>query len=286
MGYGPLVRCLSGLTSLWRYPDDPVSFSDSTFVHPDHYGARLAAIAALAALIAREQSGRGGRVRLSQAEAILAQLAEPLAREALSPGTVGPIGNTGTDGAPWSVYPCAGDDEWCVITVRDDEDWRRLRRALAEPAWAADPELEREPHRLRRRAEIDARLAQWTRRHSPRAVTAILQAAGVPAGFMQRGEEYERDPQLLAREFFAAFEQPGLEPRTIERAPFHSQRIPDPQSGPAPELGEHTREVCSELLGMDEEQIERLIAAGALEKPAYPARDRPPSTTDPSPALR
>ena len=285
MGYGPLVRCLSGLTSLWRYPDDPASFSDSTFVHPDHYGARLAAIAALAALIAREHSGRGARMALSQAEAILAQLAQPLAREALSPGTVGPIGNTGTEGAPWGVYPCAGDDEWCVITVRDDEDWGRLRRALAEPAWAADPELKREPHRLRRRAEIDAHLAQWTRRHSPRAVTEILQAAGVPAGFMQRGEEYERDPQLLSREFFAAFEQPGLEPRTIERAPFHSQRIPDPQPAPAPELGEHTREVCSELLGMGEDQIERLIAAGALEEPAYPEGGRPPSTPDPTPAL-
>ena len=285
MGYGPLVRCVTGLTSLWRYADDPASFSDSTFVHPDHYGARLAAIAALAALVARERSGRGARVALSQAEAILAQLAEPLAREVLSPGAAGSIGSAGTEGAPWGVYPCDGDDEWCVITVRDDEDWRRLRRALAEPAWAADPELEREPNRMRRRAEVDAHLAQWTRRHSPRAVTEILQAAGVPAAFMQRGDEYERDPQLLARDFFAALKQPGLEPRTIERAPFHSERIPDPQPAPAPALGEQTREVCMELLGMGEDQIERLIAAGALEEPACPSVHRPPSRPDPSSAL-
>ncbi|MDX6527092.1 MAG: hypothetical protein QOI43_2603, partial [Gaiellales bacterium] len=37
MGYGPLVRCVAGLTSLWRYPDDDESFSDSTVIHPDHF---------------------------------------------------------------------------------------------------------------------------------------------------------------------------------------------------------------------------------------------------------
>jgi crotonobetainyl-CoA:carnitine CoA-transferase CaiB-like acyl-CoA transferase len=43
LGYGPLVRCASGLTSLWRYRDDPESFSDSTTIHPDHYAARVTA---------------------------------------------------------------------------------------------------------------------------------------------------------------------------------------------------------------------------------------------------
>src|SRR5205085_8053228 len=75
MGYGPLVRAVSGLTSLWRYPDDEGSFSDSTVIHPDHFAARLSAIAALAALVGRGQSGRGAVLGVSQAEAILTQLA-------------------------------------------------------------------------------------------------------------------------------------------------------------------------------------------------------------------
>ena len=63
MGYGPLVRCASGLTSLWRYPDDAESFSDSTTIHPDHYAARVTAITALAALIARRRVGPRRRDR-------------------------------------------------------------------------------------------------------------------------------------------------------------------------------------------------------------------------------
>ena len=41
---------------------------------------------------------------------------------------------------PRGPYPCAGDEQWVVISVRDDDDWARLRTALGDPAWAADPE--------------------------------------------------------------------------------------------------------------------------------------------------
>ncbi len=271
MGYGPLVRCLAGLTSLWRYPDDPESFSDSTIVHPDHYAARLAGIAALSSLIARERGGRGAAITISQAEAILAQISELLTEEALSPGSSAPAGNAGAHAAPWGLYPCAGDDEWCAVTVRDDEDWRGLRRAIGNPPWAAHPALASAGGRVARRRQIDLRLAAWTRRRPSREVAARLQAEGVPAGFMQHGDEYERDPQLQARGFFARFEQPDLEARTIERAPFRSERIPPPVLRRAPAAGEHTREVCRELLGMDEREIERLLAAGVIEEPdRYP----------------
>ena len=128
-----------------------------------------------------------------------------LVEEALRPGAIVATGNAGRHAAPWGVYPCAGDDEWCVVTVRDDGDWRRLRGALGDPRWAADPDLARAAGRIARRAEIDARLAAWTRDRSPRALTAILQAAGVPAGFMQRPAELEHDPHLEARDVLRTF---------------------------------------------------------------------------------
>ncbi len=268
MGYGPLVRCASGLTSLWRYPDDPESFSDSTTIHPDHYAARITAITVLAALIARRRSGRGAEIAISQAETILMQIGTLLVQEAVRPGSAQATGNAGVGAAPWGAYRCAGDDEWCVVTVRDDEDWHRLRTALGDPAWAAGEELATATGRIALRAEIDQHLAAWIRRRSPREVTAALQDAGVPAGFMQRPAEFEDDPQLHARDFFRVLEQPGLEPRAVDNAPFRSQRIPAPPSVPAPEPGEHTREICAELLGIQAEEIDRLIARGALEEPA------------------
>jgi crotonobetainyl-CoA:carnitine CoA-transferase CaiB-like acyl-CoA transferase len=274
MGYGPLVRCSSGLTSLSRYPDDAESFADGTTIHPDHYAARVTAIAALAALIARRRSGRGAEIATAQAEAILMQIGALLVEEALHPGAVAATGNAGRHAAPWGVYPCAGDDEWCTVTVRDDDDWRRLRVALGDPSWAAAPELETTAGRLGRRAALDEHLAAWTCARSPRQVTATLQAAGVPAGFMQRSDEYEDDPQLQARDFFRVLEQPGLEPMTVDNAPFRSERIPEPAQARAPELGEHTRAVCAALLGMEAGEIDRLVATGALEEPVTGALPR------------
>jgi crotonobetainyl-CoA:carnitine CoA-transferase CaiB-like acyl-CoA transferase len=267
MGYGPLVRCISGLTSLWRYPDDDGGFSDGTTIHPDHYAARVTAITALAALIGRRRSGRGAEIATSQAEAILMQTGKLLVEESLRPGAVQATGNAGRHAAPWGIYPCAGDDEWCVVTVRDDDDWRRLRSALGDPEWAAGEDLATTTGRLARRTEIDERLTAWTRERRPREVTATLQAAGVPAGFMQRAAEYEDDPQLQARDFLRTFEQPGLEPMAIEHAPFRSELIPAPANAPAPEPGQHTREICTGLLDMDPDDVDRLVASGVLEEP-------------------
>jgi crotonobetainyl-CoA:carnitine CoA-transferase CaiB-like acyl-CoA transferase len=55
------VRARSGLTNLWRYPDDPEGFCDAITIYPDHTAARVGATAALAALIAARATGRGKR---------------------------------------------------------------------------------------------------------------------------------------------------------------------------------------------------------------------------------
>ena len=141
---------------------------------------------------------------------------------------------------------------------------------------------------MARRAEIDERLAAWTRARPPRTVTAALQDAGVPAGFMQRAEDYPADPHLQARDFFRMLEQPGLEPIMVDNMPFRSERVPEPAAAPAPALGEHTREVCLELLGMEPGEVDRLLACGALEEPVpvSPATGAGPSTGSPGPRRR
>jgi crotonobetainyl-CoA:carnitine CoA-transferase CaiB-like acyl-CoA transferase len=97
---------------------------------------------------------------------------------------------------------------------------------------------------------------------------------------MHRAAEYEDDPQLQARDFFRAFEQPGLDPVVIENAPFTSLRIPAPENTPAPAVGQHTREICVDLLGMDADDVEHLLAQGALEAPV----EANPDAGEPVPA--
>ncbi len=247
LGYGPIVRCASGIASLWRYPGDELAFGEPTTLYPDHYGARVCATAVLAALIRRRRTARGAYLEVAQAELIVNQLADVFLAASLGE----------QHGELWGVYPCAGDDEWCVITVRDDAQWRALCRVAgwAEASATVDREL------------LDGRLSAWTRTLPPRAVMERLQAAGVPAAMMMRPGDHETDPHLCARGISTELDQPGLGVVRMEQGPFRSRAIPPVRLSPAPQHGAHTREICADLLGLEEPEIDALFAAGVLEEP-------------------
>ena len=265
MGYGPLVRAAVGLTYLWRDPDDAGGFSDGITIYPDHVAARVLAIGALAALVRRRRTGQGGTASVSQAEVFLNAMATGFLQESLVPGSLVPMGNQSEFAAPHGVFPCEGDDEWCVVCVRTDAEWARLCQAIGRPELAADPELASLAQRLRHRARAEEALAQWTRGVTPAQAAQALQAAGIPAGAMLRLSGFSTEPHLKARGYFRDLEQPGLGMLFTESGPTRAERLPDPLIRPAPLMGEHTREVAAQWLGLSAPEIEALLAAGVLE---------------------
>lgn len=272
MGYGPLVRASTGLSSLWCYPDVPNSYSDGTTIYPDHIAARVAALGVLALLIRRERTGRGGQVSMAQAEIFLNSNTEHYLRESLQPGSFVPRGNESEFRAPEGVYPCAGDDEWCALSVCDEAQWQQLLAVVGRQDLLDDTGLVSMAGRIARRAEVDALVSEWTQRHTPREVTIRLQAAGVPAGFMQRLSEYRSDPHFSARHFIRTLEHRGLTTSLpTENGLVLSRTFLDPELRPAPYQAEHTREIAGRLLGYSEAQIDALIAAGDLEDVLAPA---------------
>jgi crotonobetainyl-CoA:carnitine CoA-transferase CaiB-like acyl-CoA transferase len=278
IGYGPSTRPAGGMTHLWNFPDGGMP-PGAGIIHPDHLVGRMCAVGAVAALLARDgNDGQGAHVEVAQVETVLGLLADLFLREALVPGSVGPEGNGKSRGAPWGVYPCAGGDEdadrWCVVTVRHDDDWRVLRGALGDPDWARRPDLDTAAGRIAARAEIDEHLAAWTRTRTDREVTETLQAAGVPAGFMAYPEDMTTDPHYLARGFPQDLDQPGVGPITLEGPAFVATGMVGPRAAPAPALGEHTRDICRDVLGLDDAAVDALVAGGALEEPGQ--SERPP----------
>lgn len=266
MGYGPLVRCVSGLTYLWRDPELTEGFGDATTVYPDHLVARVVVTAALAALIRRRSTNLGARIESSQAESILMGLASLYMRESIAPGS-SQARTTSEFQTPWGVYPCAGDDEWCVITIRDDDDWASLVQAVGFGKWASDPELATPEGRAQARDLIERELTTWTSSRTPDEVATLLQGNGVPAAPMRRVEELLGDEQLRARNFFAGFEQPGVTGEVIsERGPCGSTNLPEPMLHPAPFYAQHTREVCLATLGMAPQTFEELVDQGVLDE--------------------
>jgi crotonobetainyl-CoA:carnitine CoA-transferase CaiB-like acyl-CoA transferase len=267
IGYGPNTHSFSGLQHLWNYPEDEERPAGSTTVHPDHLVGRLGTIAALAGLIHRERAGTGSHYDLAQFETPINLMADLFAQESLAPGSVRPIGSASTRGAPWSCLPCAGDDEWCVINVRSDVEWQRLRKAIGDPEWAADAALDTVEGRMARREAIDERLTAWTSTRGPREVMETLQAVGVPAGIVAHAAHHLSDPQLQHRGYPKLVVQPEYESIVVEGPPFLASDLPEPIVRPAPRLGEHTREVVREILGLSDDEIQALIDEGVIEDP-------------------
>ena len=269
MGYGPLVRASVGLTHLWRDPDEADGFSDGITIYPDHVAARVLAVGALAALLQRRSTRQGSVVSVSQAEVFLHAMATEFLLESLQPGTLVPAGNASPLAAPHGVYACAGDDEWCVVSVTSDVQWAQLCACMGRPELATDPELATQAARLQHRERADAILEHWMRGQAPTPAAQLLQQAGVPAGAMLRLSEFLQEPHLQARGYFRTLEQPGLGTVYAENGPVRAERLPDPALRPAPVMGQHTREVMAQWLGLAEAEIDALLAAEVLEGPAH-----------------
>ena len=264
LGYGPSTRPAGGMTWLWNFPDGGMP-PGAGVIFPDHLVGRVCALAALAGLAGREQTGLGSHFEAAQVETVLTCMSQFFLQESLEPGSVAPLGNRRPQGAPWGVYQCAGEERWVVITVRNDDDWSGLRKALGEPEWAADPELASVEGRRARHDEIDSRLSEWTGSRSDREVMELLQSYGVPAGMMNYASDEPNDPHLQARGYLAEVDQPGVGHMILEGPAFYGSAMERPFIGPAPALGEHTRDIAVTLLGLSSEQAEELISAGVLE---------------------
>lgn len=263
MGYGPLVRATTGVTALWTAPDGPRvpgrhPFYDATTVFPDHVVARVTAIGALAALIAARRGGGGAHVHVSQAEAAVNQLDTCyVARAAGSAAQPTAAVNL--------ICPCSGDDEWCVISVHSDDDWRCITTEFDDRNLAADPRFTTGAARVAHRAELTAELTRHTRERTPAGVGELLQAAGVAAAPMNRPPDIAEDPQLAHRAVFADMIHPLIaHPLPAETGPAPYRNIPRAPQRPAPLPGQDTRAICRTVLGFDEAEIERLIAEGVL----------------------
>jgi crotonobetainyl-CoA:carnitine CoA-transferase CaiB-like acyl-CoA transferase len=269
-GYGPNAHAVSGLQWLWNYWQDRERPEGSTNIHPDHLVGRLGALGIVAALRRREHDGRGTHVQVAQFEVLVQLLGDLFIKESLAPGSVQPQGNASERGAPWGAYPCVGEDEWCVINVRSDAEWRALCGALGSPEWMGNPRYDTTPGRRQAIEDIDEALATWTRARTPGEVMAHLQRHRVPAAVVEHPAHQIDDPHLKARGFFRNVDQPALGPVVVEGAGFRASGMSPARVEPAPLLGQHTRTICRSWLEMSAAEIDTLVAAGVLEEATMP----------------
>jgi benzylsuccinate CoA-transferase BbsF subunit len=265
VGYGQTVSALTGLYHLSGLPGRaPVGTGTN---YPDHIAAPAhSAFALLVALRHRRRTGQGQYIDLSQAETMVSLLGPAILDYTVNGRVDGPLGNRAEYAAPQGVYPCAGDDRWLAISAVSEEHWTLLADELGARALTTDDRFATASERHRHHDELDAEIAERTKPREAYELMERLQKRGVPAAVMQTyGDLIDADPQLRHRNHFAVLDHPEMGPSIYNAPPFKLRNVSEPtMRTPAPLLGQHTREVCTRLLGMDDEQIDLLAEQGVL----------------------
>ncbi len=262
-GFGGQGSALAGFNHLTGWPDrEPVGpFGTIT----DSLSPRFAALLLATALLHRRRTGQGQHVDLAQVEGGIVCLTESMIGHAANGEILTRMGNRSRHEAPHGVFPCAGKDRWVAIVVHDDEDWRRLVRAMGEPGWATDPGLATTAGRLARVEEVERRLAEWTSARNAMDAAEVLQAAGIEAAPVEDFADLHEDPQLAHRQHFRDVEHAVLGRHPVETHAMRFSAMEPQIHSAAPRLGEHTEHVLRELLGMEGGEFARLAKAGVFE---------------------
>jgi benzylsuccinate CoA-transferase BbsF subunit len=263
-GHGMVGVSLGGFTQITGWPDrEPtVPFGALTdFLTFPHMVTAL-----IAALIHRKKTGEGQYIELSQLECSVQFLAPPIMDYMINGRILERTGNRSSYAAPHGVYRCKGEGErWCAIAVSTEEEWRNFCDVIGNPEWTKDPRFATFMGRKGNEDELDAFVEGWTVNYPPEEVMSRMQAAGVPAGVVESGEDLVADPQLNHRGTHVILKHPEIGPHIYQAPPYRFSRTPHELTMPAPCLGQHNEYVLKEILGMSDDEIADLLISGALE---------------------
>jgi benzylsuccinate CoA-transferase BbsF subunit len=220
----------------------------------------LAAI--LIALEQRDTRGTVARIDHAQIESSIHFIAPLLLDHELNHAFPTRSGNHNADFAPSNAYRCSGGDRWIAITARSDDQWKHVARVLG-----LDSAANGFAHLAGRKANepgLDALVTSQTQSRDASELAAELQSAGVPAAAVARAQDLFDDPQLAHRSVFRRLAHEVLGDHAVLGASFKLEGLSPGPFQAAPLLGEHTFEIASQLLALDDEAISALVEAGVL----------------------
>jgi formyl-CoA transferase len=263
-GFAAVAEAVGGLRELVGDPDRPpvrvgVSIGDSI-------AGIYAAFGTVMALFQRTQRSEsiplGERIiDVALNEAILSVM-ESLVPDYLAYGINRErVGGRMEGIAPSNAYPC-GDGSSVIIGGNGDAIFRRYMGVIGRPDLAADPDLQDNAGRWRNRERLDAAIGEWTIQYTRDEALKILEGAAIPCGPIYTAADIVADEQYKARNMIQSFpvDVGEPQPKTVGFPGIvpviGDQSLPIRNVGP--DLGEHTRAVLSELLGMSDADIDAL----------------------------
>lgn len=257
MGYGVNLNALCGLTSRAGFPGQApfgtgTNYTDHVMV-PTH-----TLFGIMAALLQREVTGEGQTVSISQLASAISMVPMAPMAYAVNGEILPPLGFGDPQAVPHGVYRTLGHRAWIAIAVFDDDQWAGLRAVMSEPEWAREARFSTPAARRENERQLNECIEAWTATQHADWLMETLLRAGVPVGKVNDARDAVTDEHLRRRGFWTYLDHPEMGSTLYNRAPMLLSNTPLRVETPAPSIGQHTREVLSDMLGYTEEEIEML----------------------------
>ncbi len=260
-GYDILAQGEAGVMSFTGEPGGepmryPIAIADVTC-------GIYAATGILAALLARERSGKGQFLDMALLDSQLTWLAN-VGSSYLNAGELpSRNGNAHPNIVPYQLFQ-TGDGHHIMVAVGTEAIWKRFCRALdMEETLARDPRFYSNRLRIKHRESLTPQLQEVFSTRSAEEWLTRLREADVPAGPIYSVDEALKTPQALARRVIVELEHPTIGKARSIRNPIRMSGTPIRYHRPPPILGEHTDEILREL-GTGIEEIRVLHSDGAV----------------------
>ncbi len=260
-GYAAIGEAMGGMRYLCGEPDRQPSRAGLSI--GDTLAATYATVGALAALHHREKTGEGQVIDASIYESVLNVMEATIPEYTVSNYIRERSGSTLPGVSPSNIYDCS--DGIFLIAANQDTVFKRLTAAMGQPELAEDPRFASHTARGANMEELDGIINAWTKTMTVAEVETLMQEAGVPAGKIYRAPEMLDDPHFKARDSIVdtpTEDWPDLKMQNV--FPKMSKTQGEIRWTGDTTLGAHNDEVYRDILGLSDEELERLRSASII----------------------
>jgi CoA:oxalate CoA-transferase len=258
--YDLIVQAMSGVMSTTGAAGGPPTALGESLA--DVWTGLCGSWAVLAALVARERTGRGEHVDLAMFDAMLAMQLTGFAQLFARGVAPGRVGNRHPVTTPVDTY--ATRDGHVALVVTTDAQFAALAKLMSAPQLAQDARFATNDARRAHYAALGSVIEAWTRAYSSDEVAALCRAAGLPAGPVWDLAQALASEQVAERDLAPEVPHPSFGALRVLRQPARFAGASTAPARAEPRLGEHTDAVLDRVLGVSQEHRARLRAAGVI----------------------
>ena len=254
-----VAEAMSGIMHLVGFEDKPPSWT--IYGMADIYTGLCTSFAIMQALFMRERTGKGQFVDSAMLDNMLS-LNERMAMLYSITGNEPHRGRL-THLYPRGAFKCK--DGYLALNVPDDMVWARLCTTMGRDDLINDERSNNGTTRASNAEFLAPIIEEWLSPKTRSEAETILNQNGVPVGSVYTAKDVFESEQVKSRKALVNIDDPDVGTYQFARGPVMLSGSPEIETNPAPDLGQHSYEVLSEILRYSDDKIDKLAESGTIE---------------------